>query len=1176
MSKPSHFILDLGDINHDFKVLGFQGREAISQPYRFDVELVSEYADFDLDSLLGQPAYLAYSPSGSGVHGLIEQIFQGDSGSRLTRYHLTLVPQLSQLGLRRNARIFQHLTVPQIIAQLLEEHGIQAGAYRFQLGPTIYPARDYCVQYGETDLHFVQRLCEEEGLHYHFQHSSEAHVLVFGDDQTVFHKLGRPTAYLPDSGMVATEPVIKHFGVRLETRTSAVIRRDYDFQKPRLQLESSTSSRISPTLQDYAFPGQFTERSRGKHLAQRALERHRADFQQATGDSDQSLLVSGHFFELSEHPRVEWNQLWLLTGVEHEGKQPQVLEEVMTCDTVPADGFQQGYRNRFTATPWDVPFRPPLKHPKPRLLSSQSAVVTGPAGEEIHCDEYGRVKVQFHWDRDGRGDDTSSCWLRVASGWAGDRYGSLAIPRVGMEVLVSFLEGDPDQPLITGCLHHKTHPVPYDLPAHKTRSLFKTLSAPGGGGSNELRIEDKQGAEQIYLHAQRDWEQHIRRDQTLHVGHQRHDTVVANSYSEFKAEEHHTTHGDRRSEVRADDHLSVGASRHTRIGTGQFIEAGDEIHYHAGNKVVIDAGMELTASGGGSWLKLDPGGVSFSGTQVKINSGGNAGVGSGIGILPAIIPGVTNMAVAANLLTPPAANTLEARQPPQLDGEPAHAKQAQRQADEFEEEEEEEEIEPAHDTPQSITLRIGMFFDGTGNNQANAAMTEQCRRDDLALLDDGTLQATVVHCQAYGYRDLNSEGQFRKAPDNSYGNAASNVALLFDLYKDESDQPLASDTQSASIKIYLEGIGTTSGKSDSILSQATGGGATGVVARVEQSPQKLRTQIRTLIENNPNIRIQHIEFDIFGFSRGAAAARHFANEVLKPQGGLLADTLNAHAHGFVSDFDWITNASINFIGLFDTVAAVVDPLNGDFSPGNHLNNGVNLYLPPGCARKVVQLVARDELRWNFALNSVAPHHQEIVLPGVHSDIGGGYPSSMTEKLLLSKPRQALVTLARPLERSPAWQQTQEELSRLEDRGLPGNGTLNVISWRLPTPRRSAPPTEKRLVAVAIERRVRSELSRVYLRAMHDLASRHEVPLEAIDPNDLRSAIPEEIQPIAQKILMAVHGQTLRLSIEEERVLHAGYIHLSAHWTPSAGLLINKPAPNRRLAYNNAPHKGYPQ
>src|SRR5690606_12696334 len=232
---------------------------------------------------------------------------------------------------------------------------------------------------------------EEEGLHYHFQHNAEAHVLVFGDDQTVFPKLGQSTAYLPDSGMVATEPVIKQFGVRLETRTSAVIRRDYDFQKPRLRLESSSSSQIDPMLQDYAYPGHFTERNRGKQLAQRALERHRADFQQATGDSDQPLLVSGHFLELSEHPRVEWNQLWLLTEVEHEGKQPQVLEEVMTCDTVPADGFQQGYRNRFTATPWDAPFRPPLKHPKPRLLASQSAVVTGPAGEEIHCDEYGRV-----------------------------------------------------------------------------------------------------------------------------------------------------------------------------------------------------------------------------------------------------------------------------------------------------------------------------------------------------------------------------------------------------------------------------------------------------------------------------------------------------------------------------------------------------------------------------------------------------------------------------------------------------------------------------------------------------------------------------------------------------------------------------------------------------------------
>ncbi|MCM2329792.1 MAG: type VI secretion system tip protein VgrG [Pseudomonas sagittaria] len=656
-ANQPHFQLRIDGLEHDLQVLAFDGREAISQPWRFDLELISERPDLDLEALLNRPAFLAFAADGAGVHGLVQRIAQGDSGQRLTRYRLSLVPRLAYLAQRSNQRIFQHLTVPQIVGRVLAEHGILEGdGYRFQLGPTVYPSRDYCVQYAESDLHFVQRLCAEEGIHYHFQHAPDGHLLVFGDDQTVFPRLA-PVSYQQDSGLVADTPVVKRFGVRLETRASRVSRRDYDFEQPRLSLESTFASEFAPDLEDYDYPGRYSEGARGKQLARRALERHRADYQLAEGDSDQPTLRSGHFLELGEHPRREWNQLWLLGEIHHEGRQPQVLEESVTSDTTASDGFQQGYRNRFTATPWDVLFRPPLEHPKPRLLGSQSAVVTGPAGEEIHCDPYGRVKVQFHWDREGQADDTTSCWLRVSSSWAGDRYGGIAIPRVGMEVLVTFLEGDPDQPLVTGCLYHKEHVVPYDLPANKTRTVFKTLSSPGGGGYNELRIEDRQGQEQIYLHAQRDWDQNIEHDQKLRVGHQRHDSVEANSYSELKAEEHRTTHGERKTEVRANDHLTVGNNQHVKIGQGRFVEAGNEIHYYAGDKVVIDAGLELTAQGGGSWLKLDPSGVSLSAATIRINSGGAPGSGSGIQILGPLIPGAADTDRAGKLLDSAKANT---------------------------------------------------------------------------------------------------------------------------------------------------------------------------------------------------------------------------------------------------------------------------------------------------------------------------------------------------------------------------------------------------------------------------------------------------------------------------------------------------------------------------------------
>ena len=626
-ANQTHFSLSIEGVSHDLQVLEFSGREAISQPFAFELELVSERPDLDLESLLHQSAFLALSQTGNGIHGQIYRIAQGESGKRLTRYHVTLRPQLAYLAHRTNQRIFQHLTVEKIIGQVLEEHGIQANAYQFQLG-SIYPEREYCVQYDESDLHFVQRLCEEEGIHYHFQHSDQGHVLVFGDDQTPFPKLA-PTAYQQDSGLVADKPVVKRFGVRVETRTSRVTRRDYDFEKPKLLMEADAKSEFVPDLEDYDYPGRFVERERGKHLSQRALERHRHDFELAQGESDQTLLVSGHFLAFTDHPRPSWNDLWLLTEIHHEGKQPQVLEESVTEHSEADGGFIQGYRNRFSATPWTVPYRPPLNHPKPRILGSQSAVVTGPAGEEIHCDQYGRVKVQFFWDREGQADDKTSCWLRVSSSWAGDRYGAIAIPRIGMEVLVTFLEGDPDQPLVTGCLYHKEHVVPYDLPANKTRTVFKTLSSPGGGGYNEIRIEDKKGEEQIYIHAERDWDENIEHDQKIRIGHERHDTVEANSYSEFKAEEHRTTHLDRKSEIKANDHLTIGNNQHIKIGTGQFINAGQEIHLSSGQKVVLEAGSELTFKAAGSFIKLDGSGITMVGPIIKFNSGGGPGSGSG-------------------------------------------------------------------------------------------------------------------------------------------------------------------------------------------------------------------------------------------------------------------------------------------------------------------------------------------------------------------------------------------------------------------------------------------------------------------------------------------------------------------------------------------------------------------
>ncbi|MNB57822.1 hypothetical protein D3C87_501360 [compost metagenome] len=239
-ANQPHFNLTVDGVDSDFQVLSFTGREALNTPFEFELELVSEKASINLESVLHKLAFLQLSPTGTGIHGLVYSIAQGEAGKRLTRYKISLRPQLAYLAHRVNQRIFQQMTVQQIISQVLEEHGILASDYHFQLS-AIYPQRIYCVQYDESDLDFIQRLCEEEGIHYHFQHTSSSHKLTFGDDQTVFPKLA-PVAYQQDSGLVADKPVVKRFGLRLATRTSRTTRRDYDFVKPKIELESDAKT----------------------------------------------------------------------------------------------------------------------------------------------------------------------------------------------------------------------------------------------------------------------------------------------------------------------------------------------------------------------------------------------------------------------------------------------------------------------------------------------------------------------------------------------------------------------------------------------------------------------------------------------------------------------------------------------------------------------------------------------------------------------------------------------------------------------------------------------------------------------------------------------------------------------------------------------------------------------
>ncbi|WP_280041456.1 type VI secretion system tip protein VgrG [Pseudomonas sp. Hg5Tf] len=635
-ANSTHFELLIPTVRNDFKVLSFDGTETISCLYAIKVELVSEYPDFDLESLLGQPAFLRFGLQGEGLNGHIEDVLVGESGRRLTRYQLTLVPALHYLQFSYNQRIFQQLTVPQIVAQVLKGHGIQADAFVFHVRTS--PEREYCTQYFESDYELIRRLCSEDGIAWHHQHSPDGHRLVFTDDQTFFPKLGA-TPYQQGSGLVADHPVISQFSRRFSTRTSTVTHRGYDFQRPSLLLESQFTAEFSPELEDYRYPLSMDTESLGRQRARQAVERHRCDYQLAEGQSDQPFLRSGHFFDLTEHPRKDSNDLWLLLSVTHEGKQPQVLEESVSSDVQPADGFTQGYRNSFSAIPWDVFYRPPLVTRNAELVS-QTARVTGPAGEDIYCDEYGRVKVEFHWDRAELNSDKSSCWLRVASSWAGQGFGAVTLPRIGMEVVVTYLEGNPDQPLITGCVPNKLTPQPYPLPANKTKTVLRSRSSPDNGGYNELSIEDRKGQELIYLRAQRDLEQKIENDSCLEVGNERRETIKGNSIAVLEAEDQRTVSADRKVELKANDYLQVASSSHTRIGQTLAAEAGQQVHLKAATQVILDAGASITLKGGGQHIVIGPGGI-FSSSEIQI--GGAPTVGTAAApVLPGMLEGLSS------------------------------------------------------------------------------------------------------------------------------------------------------------------------------------------------------------------------------------------------------------------------------------------------------------------------------------------------------------------------------------------------------------------------------------------------------------------------------------------------------------------------------------------------------
>ena len=649
------FTVKVGTLPEEcFAVAGFTLDESLSEPFTLALALASQQADIDVAAVLDQPCELLLWYHGElqrRVCGVVSEFAQGDSGFRRTRYQLTVQPALWRLGLRHNSRIFQAQKPEEILSILLQEHGITD--YAFALKQSHAP-REYCVQYRESDLAFLQRLTAEEGMFYYHEFAAGQHRVVFADDAAALVS-GPALFFNLGNRSLEQGPYVRQFHYREAVRVSEVELKDYSFKTPAYGLSHKQHSNELAHQRDryphFDYPGRYKQDASGKAFSRYRLEALRHDAISAQGQSNCAALQPGHSFALTEHPNASLNTDWQIVQIRHTGTQPQALEEEG------GDGATT-LSNQFCAIKAQQTWRC-LMADKPRVDGPQIAIVVGPKGEEIYCDEHGRVKLQFPWDRYGSSNDQSSCWVRVAQGWAGGQYGLLTIPRVGHEVIVSFLEGDPDQPIVTGRTFHATNRPPYELPRHKSRTVLRTETHQGSG-FNELRFEDQAGQEEIYLHGQRDLNAEIQHDATWHIGHNQHTDIDNERVTRVRqvpgkdgapaslGNDHLTVEGEKRDHIKADYSLTVDGSQHQKLGEALLVEAGQEVHIKAGQKLVLEAGAELTLKVGGSFVKLDASGVTLVGSSIKMNSGGSPGNGSGwAGKMPGLPGGVANPATPA-------------------------------------------------------------------------------------------------------------------------------------------------------------------------------------------------------------------------------------------------------------------------------------------------------------------------------------------------------------------------------------------------------------------------------------------------------------------------------------------------------------------------------------------------
>jgi type VI secretion system secreted protein VgrG len=604
-----------------------QGEERISGLFQYTLEMVSTDKSLDFKKIVGKGVTVTMElvdGSRAYLHGIVGRFVQAGTDARVTTYYADLHPQLWLLTLRSDCRIFQNKTAPDIIKQILSDAGITD--IKDSLTGS-YTTREYCVQYMETAFDFISRLMEDEGIFYFFTHDNGKHTLVLADDSSAHSPVtGHATIRIrPAEAQWTEEGSIQECTMEQQAVTAKHQADDYNFEIPSTDLLASSKTEDAPMI--YEYPAARTAKADVEtktNLALQSLESHKEILR---GTSSCRSMRTGAKFTLSGHLRDSFNADYIVRRVSFRGDQSTI------------------FINSFEAQPASTPFRAPRVTPRPRIYGSQTAVVVGKSGEEIWTDKYGRIRLHFHWDQLGKSDENDSCWVRVSQSWAGKQWGAWFLPRIGQEVVVSFLEGDPDRPIVTGSVYNADQTVPYALPDNQTRSTFKSNSSKGGGGFNEIRFEDKKDSEEFYIHAQKDHKAEILHDQTTTIGNDQTITVKNNRSTTIQEKDETliVDKGNRTVKV------NTGNETHEVKGKRDFTVTGKETHTNkADYEMTVSGNFTLKVTGD---IKIEAQG------QVSIKSGTTFTNQSGTDFTNKAGTSLTNQ--AATSLTNKAGTTLE-------------------------------------------------------------------------------------------------------------------------------------------------------------------------------------------------------------------------------------------------------------------------------------------------------------------------------------------------------------------------------------------------------------------------------------------------------------------------------------------------------------------------------------